>query len=124
MKHLRNLCLFLMIQTPLCATGIQSDLACSVDEKIYIDTGELDMSHDRFKIHMGHNTWVEALGVFRDEKGLYTLDSQIIKVLKGDKATYRNEWKCPYCFHWWPMGKRCKNEKCPSKFTDMMKVRK
>lgn len=115
MKHLRTLCLFLMIQSPL--------LAFDTTEKIYIDSKEMDMSQDRFKIHVGGNKWIETSSVSRDERGLYTLETNIVRSLTGLNATYRNEWKCPYCFNWWPMGKSCKNAQCPSKFTEALRVK-
>lgn len=29
-------------------------------------------------------------------------------------ANYVKEWKCPYCYHHWKYGERCKNVECPS----------
>lgn len=115
MKHLRTLCLFLMIQSPL--------LAFDTTDKMYIDSSELDMTDDRFRIHVGHNQWIETTALVRDQTGLYTLESNILKKLNGDRTEYVKEWKCPYCFYRWPMGKSCKNPECPSKFTEAMRVR-
>ncbi len=117
MKHLRNICLFLLIQSPLHAIGLDNE------EKIYLDSKEMDISQDRFKIHIGHNTWIETFSVSRDEKGLFTFETNIVKSLTGTQVTYRNEWKCPYCFNWWPMGKGCQNSDCPSKFPASMRVK-
>lgn len=112
MKKIICSLLFLAALTPLSAFD--------ASDKIYIDSKEMDMSEDRFKIHIGHNTWIETFSVSRDERGLFTFETNIVKSLTGTQITYRNEWKCPYCFNWWPMGKGCQNAQCPSKFPVVM----
>ncbi len=106
MKKLFVTLLFLTALAPLCA----------FEDRLYIDSSELNMQDDRFRIHMGNNTWIETTSVVRDDTGLYTLESNIVKAIKDSKVTYHNAWKCPYCFNWWPMGKGCQNPQCPSKF--------
>ena len=32
----------------------------------------------------------------------------------GSRVYKPEKWKCPYCYHWWEMGERCQNEKCPT----------
>jgi len=100
----------------ICALLFLSTLAplsAIVDEKMYIDTNELDMSKGRFKIHVGHNHWIETKSIMHDQSGLYTLESNI---LKWDESGYVKEWKCPYCYNWWPVKTPCQNKDCPSTY--------
>lgn len=115
MKQFKVLVSFLLMSNTLSAFDI--------GEKIYIDSKEMDISNDRFRIHVGHNKWIETSSLTRDERGLFTLESNVVRSMK-DSTQYAEEWRCPYCYNWWPMKKKCRNEKCPSKFTeDTMRVR-
>lgn len=94
-------------------------IACSLSaftfpEKLYIDSKEMDTSNDRFRIHLGHNEWVECNSMFRDETGLFTTEASIIR--SGAKCEYQRTWKCPYCYNYWPIGTPCQNSGCPSKY--------
>ncbi len=87
----------------------------NLSEKIYIDEKEMLSDFDSFHIHVGENIWIKTNTVHRDSTGLFTYDSDITK---DDNIGYEKKWKCPYCHHYWPMGKSCKNKNCPSKFKD------
>lgn len=107
-----------LVSFMLMCNSLSALSAFDMGEKVYIDSKEMDMSRDRFKIHVGHNKWIETTSVSRDNRGLYTLESNIIRSTLNSQSEYEQEWRCPYCFNWWPMGKRCKNDKCPSTFTE------
>jgi hypothetical protein len=106
MSFIRMLFLFSMFLTTL--------FSVNANEKIYIDSNELDSSENNFKIHVGHNMWLETETVHRDSTGLYTFENNIVRSLKN--AEYQRQWKCPYCHAYWPEGIRCQNPKCPSKY--------
>lgn len=112
-----------LIATLLISLPLTSLCAFDAKEKIYIDSKEMDMSQDRFKIHVGHNEWIETTSLTRDEMGLYTLEANIIRPANATSGEYVRQWKCPYCFNWWPMGRSCKNPNCPSKFPEALKVK-
>ncbi len=88
------------------------------DERLYIDEQEFDTSHHSFHIHMGHNRWMRTNSVHSDASGLYTFESEIHQQFDKDlnKLVSATDWKCPYCFHWWPDNTSCQNARCPSKF--------
>lgn len=85
-------------------------------ERMYINSDDFDNSQDSFKIHIGHNVWIETDTVHRDETGLYTFENSIIRSKTGNKTDYQKRWKCPYCYQYWPIGTACQNKDCPSKY--------
>ncbi len=88
----------------------------SATDKMYIDTKELNYDYNTFRIHVGENNWIQTPTVHRDETGLYTFESDILKDIYKPKMGYEKTWKCPYCFRYWPIGKSCQNSECPSKY--------
>ena len=86
------------------------------ESRMYIDSNELDMSHDKFHIHLGHNVWIETNAMSRDESGLYTLESNILNKSNSPRADQQRTWKCPYCYYYWPIGTACQNASCPSRY--------
>lgn len=93
-----------------------ASFACA-NQKIYIDSSELCTEHEKFRIHIGHNVWLETDTLHRDASGLYTFESSIQHSLGGEiKAEYQKTWKCPYCYQYWPIGTACQNKDCPSKY--------
>jgi len=88
----------------------------ATEERMYIDSNELDMSHDTFHIHLGHNVWIETSAMHRDETGLYTFEGNILNSRNSPKVEQQKMWKCPYCYHYWPIGTACQNSSCPSKY--------
>lgn len=88
-------------------------------EKVYIDEDELDFKNDAFHIHIGDNVWIQTNTVHKDHNGLFALENSFARSLnKSFKSEYEKKWKCPYCYQYWPIGKRCQNQFCPSKYKD------
>lgn len=90
-------------------------------DKMYIDDEELCTKyHDSFYIHLGHNVWVKTDTVHRDKTGMFCFESSLCRSVspigKGYYAAYEKQWKCPYCYHYWPIGTSCQNKDCPSKY--------
>ncbi len=94
-----------------------SSVYCHAD-KLYIHPKSIDKRDDTFHIHTGHNVWIKTSSVDCDKKGFYTLKSDIKIGSWENRMQYEKEWKCPYCHHYWPWGTSCKNEECPSRFTE------
>lgn len=100
----------------LMTVALLSVISCAVaEEKIYIDSKEMCMEFDSFRIHTGNNEWIEAHTTHRDKTGLYIYEKYINKSKNGPNAEYEKTWKCPYCYNYYPEGKPCTNQKCPSK---------
>jgi hypothetical protein len=99
-------------------------LSCQADfsmkhDKVYIDEDELNLRNDAFHIHIGDNVWIQTNTVHKDMTGLFTFENSIARSLnKSFKSEYEKKWKCPYCYQYWPIGKKCQNEYCPSKYKD------
>jgi|HubBroStandDraft_2_1064218.scaffolds.fasta_scaffold00031_58 hypothetical protein len=84
------------------------------NDRIYINSEELDCNEAVFMFHIGENIWLKTIALHRDETGLYTFESEI--ETEGLKTEYQKMWKCPYCHRYWPIGKACQNPDCPSKY--------
>jgi hypothetical protein len=78
-------------------------------DQIYIDSADLDIREDSFFVHKGENIWIETQSVYTDDHGLYYVENKKPKQMV-------KKWKCPYCFNYWPIGEKCKNAQCPSKY--------
>ncbi len=96
---------------------IISCMICA-QNKVYIDPDEFNAESEIFRFHTGNNIWLETHSVHRDHQGLYTFDVDVIRSLCGRtlKTEYQKSWKCPYCYHYWPLGTSCQNKDCPSKY--------
>lgn len=91
--------------------------AAAIEEKIYLNEDEIKNSHDSFYIHQGHNVWLQTSTLHRDQTGLYTFSSNLCShFIPGGKTEYIKTWRCPYCHHYWPIGQKCQNKDCPSKY--------
>lgn len=92
--------------------------ATNNDEKIYIDDTEVNSTFDHFQIHTGNNVWIETNSLYRDEFGLFTFHTNISSMQNSTSpnAEYVKKWKCPYCYKYWPIGTKCQNSDCPSKY--------
>lgn len=108
MKFRKFLALYLVI--------FNSISAINLSEKMYINDEDLDYKNDSFKIHIGHNVWIETDTIHRDETGLYTFENRIFREKNGIKEETQKKWKCPYCYQYWPIGTACQNKDCPSKY--------
>ena len=101
----------LLLMALLCTSSMYASESID-EEKIYIDTNDLSEDVDSFHIHLGHNVWIETNAVHKDCTGTFTYQCNVMH----RNAQYEQKWKCPYCYHYWPMGSSCKNPNCPSKF--------
>ena|SRR3990167_4247237 len=93
--------------------------ALQIKDKMYIDgdTFQANINADEFYIHVGHNVWFVTHTINRDASGLFAYQSNLSKcVTDGHQIEYERKWKCPYCFHYWPIGRPCGNPECPSKY--------
>lgn len=79
------------------------------DSKIYFDSNCLEVLNSQIYVHL-KDTMIETNTLRSDSTGLYIFDSDITNF----NAQRIQKWKCPYCHHWWPMGEKCQNEKCPT----------
>lgn len=86
-------------------------------QRIYMD--EKDLSNDEFGFHnhIGENIWIGMETVHRDSTGLFAYECDVFR--SEISTEYEKKWKCPYCHHYWPIGKACGNKDCPSKYKDM-----
>lgn len=109
---LKNIKILLLLSTILTT----SLCANTYEERIYIDEEELKTSQDAFYIHLGDNVWIETRTLHRDGSGLFTFNSSITTLENGPQTDYVKKWKCPYCYKYWPIGTRCQNPSCPSKY--------
>lgn len=100
----------------LCFVALLSCTSLTAADRIYIDETEMNSFHNAFHIHQGNNVWIQTSTVHRDETGLYTMESNISRIIRNTKAEYQKTWKCPYCYHHWPIGTSCQNASCPSKY--------
>jgi len=89
-------------------------VSLSASERIYIDESEFDKRDCEYRIHTGNNIWLETKTVHMNTTGLFTYERDLIK--DKLKTEYQKMWKCPYCFHYWPIGTACQNKDCPSKY--------
>lgn len=91
--------------------------ALTVHDKMYIDEDEFTTKGDAFHIHIGHNVWLVTNTVHRDKTGLFAYECNLSRAVGLDyQMAYEKQWKCPYCYSYWPIGKPCGNKDCPSKY--------
>lgn len=93
--------------------------AINVHEKMYIDNDEFNThtKGDAFHIHVGNNIWLVTNTVHRDASGMFAYECNLSKSIgPGYQMEYEKNWKCTYCYTYWPVGKPCANKDCPSKY--------
>lgn len=91
--------------------------ACFADEKVYLNEDDIKTSCDKFYLHEGGNVWLQTSTLHRDKQGLFTFESDLGRVKDGfDVYGYQKTWRCPYCNQHWPIGQKCQNSSCPSKY--------
>jgi hypothetical protein len=105
-----------LAKTIVLAIALTTSCSLNAEDRIYLNGDDIDHRQDCFRIHVGHNVWLETETVHRDESGLYTFEHSLSKSAKGAIGGYKKSWKCPYCFHYWPIGTACQNKECPSKY--------
>lgn len=68
---------------------------------IFLLTAFCLIAEEGEKIHLGSNQWI---------------DREDLNSEKNIQSGYQNQWKCPYCYMYWPQGRACQNMNCPSKY--------
>jgi hypothetical protein len=76
---------------------------------------DIDAKSDFFTVHIGNNIYVETKNIYKDEKGLYTFESEFT-LSYINECSYEKKWKCPYCHNLYPIGQACTKPDCPSKY--------
>ena len=117
-KKLMNL----FVLTIFCMGSFPLQAEIDIPEKMYINEDEfrIDEVGDAFHIHIGHNIWLSTNSIHRNKTGLFTYECNISRFTKNVgnefESAYEKTWRCPYCYHYWPIGKPCQNKDCPSKY--------
>lgn len=75
--------------------------------KLYFGSGELEIADNMIYIHQGGHL-IETNVIRTDHQGFYIFENDITNIDAEKK------WKCPYCYHWWPLGQKCQNPDCPT----------
>lgn len=87
------------------------------DDKMYLDEEQIKTTVDKFYIHQGGNVWIHTPTIHRDKHGLFTFESDLGRIKDGFNVWgYEKTWRCPYCNQHWPIGQKCQNSSCPSKY--------
>jgi len=102
----------------LAISGLSAHQNLISPKKIYIDEQEFATQGDDFHIHMGNNIWLVTNTIHKDDTGLFAYEANIRRSMtnNGIEREYVKKWKCPYCYMYWPIGKACQNEECPSRY--------
>lgn len=88
------------------------------EDKVYLDadTFQANTKGDEFHIHLGNNVWISTNVVNRDSTGMFTYQRSVRTTYNGTNVEYEKNWKCPYCYNYWPIGTACQKVDCPSKY--------
>ena len=78
-------------------TGLSSDYSASIN------------SVDQF---LAFSTRKEEVG-YNNELRSDTFEDNI-EECNSRREPREKLWQCPYCYNWWELGERCKNDKCPT----------
>lgn len=88
-------------------SAVNVNVGCQ--SKLYFAQNELEIEGSSMRIHFDDH--VAETNVLRsDQAGLYILENDITSCY----SVAEKQWKCPYCYHWWPIGQKCENENCPT----------
>ena len=77
--------------------------------KLYFNSNDLEISDNVIYIHLDNNL-IETNVLRTDQQGFYIFEQDITNY----EAEREKKWKCPYCYHWWPIGQKCQNPDCPT----------
>ena len=88
--------------------GLLMIASLSANTKMYVSEEDIEIGECAIWVHRGGNMWEEALAISSEEHGVYFVEQP-----KGQQV---KKWKCPYCHMMWPIGKKCQNVDCPSKY--------
>lgn len=115
---MRNKAILLLMMIMACFTSLPAMTDMLVGDKMYIDDEEFSAqtTGDAFHIHIGNNVWLVTHSVHRDARGLFAYECNLSKSMNGVQMAYEKQWKCPYCYNYWPIGKPCGNKDCPSRY--------
>lgn len=93
----------------LSADHVNESTDLGYQAKLYFDSNNLEISANVIYIHLEDN--LIATNVLRtDQQGLYIFETDITHY----EMASEKKWRCPYCYHWWPIGQRCQNKNCPT----------
>lgn len=98
----------------LSAVNISDSLDPTFQTKLYFDSSDLEVSDNVIYIQLANNL-IETNVIRTDEQGLYLFENDIIRI-RERVTEYVKKWKCPYCNRHWPIGQKCQNPECPSKY--------
>jgi len=108
-RFLLLICFFL--PSSLSADCVNDPVVQEYEEKLYFDTNDLEIGDNLMYIHLEDN-WIATNVIRTDQQGFYIFGNDITDC--GITGEREKKWKCPYCNHWWPMGQKCQNPKCPT----------
>ncbi|KIA76813.1 hypothetical protein DB43_HJ00240 [Parachlamydia acanthamoebae] len=95
----------------LSAAHVSDSPAPRYPEKLYFDSHDVEITDNAIYIHLENNL-IETNVIRTDQQGFYIFENDITnyEVVGG----IEKKWKCPHCYHWWPVGQKCKNTECPT----------
>ena len=99
------ICFFSSIN--LSAAHLCDSFTTDCQAKIYFDPNDLEISENIICIHL-KNSLIETSAIRTNQHGLYIFESDITNY------SVEKKWKCPYCYHWSPIGQKCQNPECPT----------
>ncbi len=116
---MRNTILMFIMLCMTCFTGLNA-ADFNLQDKMYIDPESFNVntSGDEFYVHIGENIWLVTHTINRDEFGVFAYEHNLRKSTNGpgSEMSFEKKWRCPYCHRYWPIGKPCGNDECPSKY--------
>lgn len=101
------ICLFSSVS--LSATLIDDYTTFDHQAKLYFTANEVEISDNVIYLHL-ENTLIGTDVLRTDSQGFYIFENDITHYETRDAT---KEWKCPYCYAWWPIGQKCQNPNCP-----------
>jgi hypothetical protein len=84
-------------------------------EKIPLTHGFLTFGEGLFCVYLDGELF-ETEVIHFGEDGLFILEDDLVYNDRPNEDVARvKKWRCPYCYHWSELGKRCGNKGCPKK---------
>lgn len=93
------------------AASMDESFLSEYQEKLYFDSSDLEIIDSAIYIHLENNL-IKTNVIRTDQQGFYIFGNDITNYAIANGR--EKEWKCPYCNHWSPMGKKCQNKDCPT----------
>ena len=112
MKHYLKGLFFLIcfFSGGLSASHVSDYAASTYQAKLYVDSKDVEITDSVIYIHLENNL-IETSVIRTDQQGIYIFENDVIYVTE-----YVKKWKCPYCNGLWPVGQKCQDPECPSKY--------